>query len=745
MLFGTDQTGSTISIAVKNYRPTFYILDFKNFDENKFIADINNYCNRTPANGCKCAKHQPKPLPPDDIIQCVAMIQSYIKKKKDFLTYHGKTKAKSIVGYAPGYSEFHKFKCESVGVLKFIQPELVRLFSKKSLLYEAKIDPYIRFLADNSLTGFSKIDLGDTSKFISNSSKKSNKRTSCDKHYFFDMFEDEKLEKRFDVVVNDDNSTVFDFKIVYYDIEAINLSSNEFPDANKPDCPIITIGTMLGDGSGRGNVVFCYKDTTISPNDNNQNVEVRAFATEAEMILAFNRYVLEEVKATVLCGYNSNIFDTPYILDRIKTLGIQKYTTWFSYMKNKSCYHWFTIFESMQQGQRKIGNFFSPGLIHFDLFAYLKVNVKLPGYSLKVAATELLNDDDNKIDLAYKLLRPYWLESPEKRGEIAVYCMKDVELVVKIVKRLKIIPNSIEFSKLCGVSLKDTLEKGVSFKIQRKILEYSKREMYLIPTFRSTYVSMPDGESKSYTVVPYYNDIINPKAEMTTIGVDLSKEKKVNKITAFYKKKIGKNNEEEEEKTVDQNDEENDEEKEEKKKKKYERKLVTHFETLKFQGATVLDPIVGFHETPVATLDFASLYPSEMRSHNMCTSTLLKGHEHAKELKLQEGLHYTEVESGFCFVKKSVTEGLLCMIQTELALKRKDVKAQLKQAIKQKDESLASVLDAKQLAVKLIMNSIYGFCGSALSSAELLLCLVRGLQITARRRRRGYYGKTREG
>ena len=36
----------------------------------------------------------------------------------------------------------------------------------------------------------------------------------------------------------------------------------------------------------------------------------------------------------------------------------------------------------------------------------------------------------------------------------------------------------------------------------------------------------PDGESKSYTVVPYYNDIINPKAEMTTIGVDLSKEKK---------------------------------------------------------------------------------------------------------------------------------------------------------------------------------------------------------------------------
>ena len=31
----------------------------------------------------------------------------------------------------------------------------------------------------------------------------------------------------------------------------------------------------------------------------------------------------------------------------------------------------------------------------------------------------------------------------------------------------------------------------------------------------------------------------------------------------------------------------------------------------------------GFYKTPVATLDFASLYPSIMMAHNLCYTTLL--------------------------------------------------------------------------------------------------------------------------
>ena len=51
-------------------------------------------------------------------------------------------------------------------------------------------------------------------------------------------------------------------------------------------------------------------------------------------------------------------------------------------------------------------------------------------------------------------------------------------------------------------------------------------------------------------------------------------------------------------------------------------------EGVAYEGATVLEPKAGYYDKPVATLDFASLYPSIMMAHNLCYTTLLpKGHE----------------------------------------------------------------------------------------------------------------------
>ncbi len=44
----------------------------------------------------------------------------------------------------------------------------------------------------------------------------------------------------------------------------------------------------------------------------------------------------------------------------------------------------------------------------------------------------------------------------------------------------------------------------------------------------------------------------------------------------------------------------------------------------KFEGATVIEPKKGFYSEPIATLDFASLYPSIMMAHNLCYSTLVR-------------------------------------------------------------------------------------------------------------------------
>ena len=43
-----------------------------------------------------------------------------------------------------------------------------------------------------------------------------------------------------------------------------------------------------------------------------------------------------------------------------------------------------------------------------------------------------------------------------------------------------------------------------------------------------------------------------------------------------------------------------------------------------FEGATVIEPKRGYYDKPIATLDFSSLYPSIMKAHNLCYTTLLK-------------------------------------------------------------------------------------------------------------------------
>jgi DNA polymerase delta subunit 1 len=50
----------------------------------------------------------------------------------------------------------------------------------------------------------------------------------------------------------------------------------------------------------------------------------------------------------------------------------------------------------------------------------------------------------------------------------------------------------------------------------------------------------------------------------------------------------------------------------------------------KFEGAIVIDPKRGYYKDPIATLDFASLYPSIMMAHNLCYTTLVPAYKASK-------------------------------------------------------------------------------------------------------------------
>ena len=49
-----------------------------------------------------------------------------------------------------------------------------------------------------------------------------------------------------------------------------------------------------------------------------------------------------------------------------------------------------------------------------------------------------------------------------------------------------------------------------------------------------------------------------------------------------------------------------------------------------YEGATVIEPKKAFYNEPIATLDFASLYPSIIQGYNLCYSTLVSSADKAR-------------------------------------------------------------------------------------------------------------------
>lgn len=112
-----------------------------------------------------------------------------------------------------------------------------------------------------------------------------------------------------------------------------------------------------------------------------------------------------------------------------------------------------------------------------------------------------------------------------------------------------------------------------------------------------------------------------------------------------------------------------------------------------YEGATVLEAKAGFYEQPIATLDFASLYPSIMMAHNLCYCTLVPRGQ-AGGFAAED---VTRSPCGDTFVRPHLARGILPEILQELLGARKRAKADLKKAT---DPFERAVLDGRQLALK---------------------------------------------
>lgn len=143
-----------------------------------------------------------------------------------------------------------------------------------------------------------------------------------------------------------------------------------------------------------------------------------------------------------------------------------------------------------------------------------------------------------------------------------------------------------------------------------------------------------------------------------------------------------------------------------------------------YKGGYVSSPIQGIHPI-VMSFDFNSLYPSIIIAYNLCFTTLVPN------LYLDDynpdDLNKIEVDGGhvFYFVKPHIKKGLLPTLVENLVKERKNVRKEIgaicarietldpiedEEEIKQLKLTV-TVLDKRQLALKVSANSMYGFLG----------------------------------
>lgn len=119
-----------------------------------------------------------------------------------------------------------------------------------------------------------------------------------------------------------------------------------------------------------------------------------------------------------------------------------------------------------------------------------------------------------------------------------------------------------------------------------------------------------------------------------------------------------------------------------------------------YSGGFVREPVVGRYRN-VGTLDFASLYPSIIRTYNMCRSTQLRN---ATDLPADR---VWVSDLGFAYAQNR--EGVIPRIMSDMVDERNKVR---KQAETETDPDVLEQYDALQTEYKVLANGLYGLMGA---------------------------------
>lgn len=506
-----------------------------------------------------------------------------------------------------------------------------------------------------------------------------------------------------------DKSINAPLKICSYDIECFS-HDGEFPQAKRKEDKIIQIGstyTYLGKSSPYRQHVVCLGKTADI-----DDIIVESYETERELVKGW----IKEIKNSdcdIITGYNTHYFDDAYIYDRCnKILNLKNEILMLSKFKDKSFNFRDFKLASSAMGENRIRMFTTPGRISIDLMKDVQKTYKLDSYKLDNVSANFIQGDIIKIE---KKNNNYYDLYCKKINDIFVEDFIHIEQVYDFISdnignKYKI-TNIDKDNKILRIKgdkdIEDFLneEKEADYKL---LWSQAKDDVGPKDIFK-----LWQGNPEQKAIVAKYcvkdcrlvGLLIN-KLEIVTKNIEMSNVCCVPLSFLFTRGQLIK---------------------------LFSLCLKVYreegyvFPVLKprleklpsYEGAIVFDPEPNVEYDALAVKDYSSLYPSSIMHKNMSHETIvyndkydnLPGVEYynAKFIEYDGSIQYRR------FAKVDGKLGILPKILQSLLGERKQVKKQMKV---EKDQFKKNILDAKQLALKITANSLYGGTGAGISPVK---------------------------
>ena len=454
--YGLTNKGNTVCIHIKNFKPYFFLKIPSNWTIRHFKAFISRLKSTV-------GEYNAKMLCKAEIIH-----------KKDFYGFTNNQLFKFAKFTFHNKGGFYNFQ-RKLQDNTFRVPSISLNHNFKNDLYESKIDPMLRFFHEMNIQPCGWIKIPSREYTIN-----SPQLTRCQID----------ITIPYNKLIGVQKTAIAPMTIASFDIECTS-EDGAFPNPRRRGDEVIQIGTTFHKYGEQKcffkHIITLKKCASISgkEEDPDGNTMVESYTTEKEVLMAWAK-LIEKIDPEIITGYNIWGFDWTFMYERAMCLFNREngdYSSLFldrlSRVKGKPAQLKEKELRSAALGDNTLKWIDIEGVVQIDLLKLIQKDHNLDSYKLDAVANTFMGL--NKVDLSPKeLFANYRNGSPEKIKEIAIYCIKDCELVNHLIMKLEVIANNIGMGNVCLVPFSYLFMRGQGIKIFSLVAQICREEEFLI-------------------------------------------------------------------------------------------------------------------------------------------------------------------------------------------------------------------------------------------------------------------------